>query len=265
MKDVLIPFLTAFNNIAEGQLTITRENLLSIINLIPPRDNNAPSPYLYGLMTFTSVLDRDPIRLATAKITGIYCWVNILNGKCYVGKATNLYLRLSNYFQTRYIKRTLLSSLISRAINKYGMNNFSLVILEINPANLSEAEQYWIDLLSPEYNQEFNVIGSKLPRTPKPDRSGTNNSFFGREHTAETKSILRRAALRRVKPNKPGFIFVVHDTLLDVTTEYPSIRKGVGVMGWDQPVITKRLNNNITRLYRNRYLMYVIKPTDNLN
>ena len=73
MKDVLIPFLTAFNNIAEGQLTITRENLLSIINLIPPRDNNAPSPYLYGLMTFTSVLDRDPIRLATAKITGIYC------------------------------------------------------------------------------------------------------------------------------------------------------------------------------------------------
>ena len=73
MKDILIPFLVAFNTIAEGQLSITRENNLSIINLIPPRDNNAPSPYLYRLMTFTSVLDRDPIRLATDKIAGIYC------------------------------------------------------------------------------------------------------------------------------------------------------------------------------------------------
>lgn len=142
MTNLLIPFSVAFNGIADGQVFISPDLLLSISHLLPPRSNGAPSPFIHAKMTFFSVLDRNPIRLGTDKIAGIYCWINIFNGKCYVGKANNLYLRLSNYFQKAYITRTFTSSYISRAMSKYGLEAFALVILEVNPANLAQAEQY---------------------------------------------------------------------------------------------------------------------------
>lgn len=65
----------------------------------------------------------------------------------------------------------------------------------------------------------------------KPDRKGPNNSFFGKTHSPETIATLRAAAIARVKPNKPGYEFTVVDTLLNTTTKYPSIRKGIEAMG----------------------------------
>jgi group I intron endonuclease len=58
---------------------------------------------------------------------GIYAWVNTLN-KFYIGNSNPLYLRLSDYYQNWY----LLSRdnfLIVRALSKYGIVRFYLVIL----------------------------------------------------------------------------------------------------------------------------------------
>jgi len=45
------------------------------------------------------------------------------------------------------------SSLIVRALLKYGYSSFSLSILEYcEPEQLIEREQYFIDLINPEYN-----------------------------------------------------------------------------------------------------------------
>nr|YP_007475399.1 hypothetical protein H911_mgp05 [Microbotryum lychnidis-dioicae]AGE14613.1 hypothetical protein [Microbotryum lychnidis-dioicae] len=65
-----------------------------------------------------------------------------------------MYLRLSNYYQAAYLKRGFSSSLICRSIYKNGLESFELLILELNPINLSEAEQRWIDFLGPEYNTQ---------------------------------------------------------------------------------------------------------------
>lgn len=270
MTNFLIPFSVAFNSMADGQLFIASDLLTSISHLLPPRVNGAPSPFTYAQMTFFSIVDRNPIRLGTNHVSGIYCWINMFNGKCYIGKANNLYLRLSNYFQKGYIQRTLLSSYFSRAISKYGLESFALVILEFNPANLAKAEQYWIDLIKPEYNQQLNVLSSGGGKTPqfKTDRSGPNNSFFGKQHSIETKAILRDSALARPTPNKPGYTFTIIDTVLDITTQYPSTRKGVELkmfhflMGWSQPFIVQRINKGVSKLYLNRYLIHVDKPTN---
>jgi hypothetical protein len=60
--------------------------------------------------------------------SGIYMWYNNVNGKCYIGSSINLYKRISNYYQNAYLKR---SYPIVYAIKKYGLNSFTLIILEI--------------------------------------------------------------------------------------------------------------------------------------
>ena len=70
----------------------------------------------------------------------------------YVGSAVNLRARTSDYYQTSYIEDRKHLPII-RAIEKYGRNNFSLIILEYtNKDNLIRSEQYWIDSITPGYN-----------------------------------------------------------------------------------------------------------------
>ena len=231
--------------------------LVNLIHLTTPRPSGLPSPFTLGIMTFYSVLDRYPIRKFTHHKSGIYCWVNNLNGKCYVGKGVDLYLRLSNYYQKAYLERTRNSSLLSKAILKDVIGAFSLIIIEVNPADLSHAEQYWITTLKPEYNTILDVLVTYDPSKQKPNRFGSNNSFFGKAHTEEVKDILRTAALAREKPNRPGFEFIIEDTLQNTSTTHPSIRKGVEFMSWNQPNIMRHLRTSPTKLYLKRYKLVV--------
>lgn len=222
------------------------------------RANGGPSPYDYAVHVFHSVLNRNPIRELTKGSAGIYCWVNNLNGKCYVGKSVYLYSRLSQYYQWAYITKHIQSSLICRAIDKYGIDSFSLVILETNSMDLAQSEQDWINLLSPEYNSQQNVlVPFKGQDHIRPDRFGANNSFFNRKHSDAAKETIRLAALARLKSNKPGLGFTIIDTLLSTTTSYPSIRKGVEAMGWDQGYIMNRIKKGVSKPYLRRYLMKV--------
>nr|YP_010990986.1 GIY-YIG homing endonuclease [Pappia fissilis]WOX61259.1 GIY-YIG homing endonuclease [Pappia fissilis] len=62
------------------------------------------------------------------KKQGIYLWVNNTNNRSYVGKSVNLYQRLSKYLSTTYIQKNKMA--ICSAIDKYGIDNFTLYILE---------------------------------------------------------------------------------------------------------------------------------------
>lgn len=49
--------------------------------------------------------------------------------------------------------REIVKSLIKNRIKKYGINNFTLIILDwCDVQDLTIREQYWIDLYNPEYN-----------------------------------------------------------------------------------------------------------------
>ena len=86
---------------------------------------------------------------------GIYRWVNNLNGKSYVGSATNRICRFYQYYSFKTLEIYLKNrkSAIYSALLKYGYSNFSLEILEYcDSSNLIEREQFYMDLLRPEYN-----------------------------------------------------------------------------------------------------------------
>ena len=88
-----------------------------------------------------------------------------------------------------------------------------------------------MDTLKPDLNWITKVLVPYDPTKVKPNRSGENNSFYGRSHTEANKQLLRQAALARLTPNRSGHEFVIEDVLLGTTTTYSSIRKGVEAMG----------------------------------
>ena len=65
--------------------------------------------------------------------SGIYRWVNNINGRSYVGSAVDLTKRLNEHYQayktnialTNDIKKYSSNLPLQRALNKYGLNNFT--------------------------------------------------------------------------------------------------------------------------------------------
>ena len=86
------------------------------------------------------------------KYGGVYIFQNKINQKRYVGSSINLVKRISNYYDLNRIKSSLI---ISKALEKYGLDSFTLQIFRV-PNISKEAtlalEQYLINSLRPEYN-----------------------------------------------------------------------------------------------------------------
>ena len=86
------------------------------------------------------------------KVSGIYCIENITNHKTYIGSSKNIYQRLLKHFALlRHNKHQ--NAHLQSAWNKYGENSFRWFILELcDSKELTEKEQYCIDLFGAEYN-----------------------------------------------------------------------------------------------------------------
>lgn len=154
---------------------------------------------------------------------GIYKFTNKLSGSFYIGSSNNLRIRIYSYFRLSNLIRSSKSSIIARALIKYGYSNFSLEILEYcDVSNLLEREQFYFDLLKPNYNIA-KIAGSTLgiPRTEEfkqilsaaqkgrvhteetkvlmsMHKTGINNPMFGKKHTDQTKNLMKLSSLGRV-------------------------------------------------------------------
>lgn len=84
--------------------------------------------------------------------SGIYQIKSEINGKIYVGSAINLKGRKLNHFS--YLKRGEHENRhLQRHVNKHGLNVLKTSIIEFCPKEkLIEREQYYMDLLKPEFN-----------------------------------------------------------------------------------------------------------------
>lgn len=91
----------------------------------------------------------------------IYAIINIVNDKHYVGQTYNKLKRFGEHLKTLRIGKHC-NRLLQRAYYKYGESCFIFLTLENCVfENLTIREQYWIDILKPEYNLA-PVAGSQL-------------------------------------------------------------------------------------------------------
>lgn len=122
----------------------------------------------------------------------IYLWTNLINGKHYVGQTINFYNRISRY------KRGIFNSYMKKDIEKFGIENFELKILEKIKGNskyLTQREQYWMDFyqsydLEKGYNV-YDVAGIvcelKCDETMRERFCGERNGMYGKHHSDEWK------------------------------------------------------------------------------
>lgn len=151
----------------------------------------------------------------------IYCYVNKINGKKYVGQARKLKRRHNEHVSYSYQKDKGDYDLpFHRAIRKYTIKNFNLIILIENiesQEERNELETYYIELYntltknSKGYNvssgggqgnnfegkteEELLKIKVKMSISGKGKRVGKLNGMYGKTHTEEVKQRLREVNL----------------------------------------------------------------------
>ena len=110
-----------------------------------------------------TLLSKNSILTENKKKSGIYHWVNKLNNNTYVGSGLDLSKRIGDYYKKRELNRN--PRPIHAALLKYGYENFKLEILEYCKADeLVVREQYYLDLIKPEYNiltNAYSLLGYK--------------------------------------------------------------------------------------------------------
>lgn len=92
---------------------------------------------------------------------GIYKIENLINHKCYVGQSVNIERRWKD--ECRYAFNADSASYeypLSRALRKYGVNNFSFTVLEeCLKEQLNERERYWIHTYDSFYHGYNQTLG----------------------------------------------------------------------------------------------------------
>ena len=105
----------------------------------------------------------------------IYLWTNLVNGKKYVGQTTCFHRRMKTY---RY---TYPNAYMEHAVNKHGLDNFDITILErdVPLDKLDEREQYWLD-----YYQSYDADkGYNICKVAGTTKGVTHTEEWCQEHS----------------------------------------------------------------------------------
>jgi group I intron endonuclease len=142
----------------------------------------------------------------------VYIIKNLTTSKFYVGSAINYYQRFyhkSSGHLAKLNKGLHHNIYLQRAWNKYGQIDFVFDIIEKieDVHKLLEREQFFIDILRAcEYGYNINPtagsrygtilsdeIKNKISKSRTGKCVGTDNGFFGKQHSVETKKIISDA------------------------------------------------------------------------
>lgn len=244
-------------------------------------------------------LNKSIILKDTKNKAGIYRWVNKVNGNTYIGSSVNLGRRFRVYYDFSYLSVRInkAKSRIYSAILKHGYSNFQLDILEYcTKENAISREQYYIDLLKPEYNLNSTAgsrLGSILSEETREKMSisakghkhteetkklislankGINNPNFGKTHSEETKALISLARLgksilsesiKSKMSEDSGTALKVIDLKTNETSVYTSITKAAKAMAVTQPPLSRRVKNTQgSFIVKKRYQVEKVNHSD---
>ena len=223
---------------------------------------------------FNAGIDKPIVYKENKNKSGIYRWNNLITSKSYIGSSISLSARSNCYYSLTYLKKRVAkgSSIIYSSLLKYGYFNFSIDILEYcEPSLLIQKEQYYIDLLKPEYNilekagsrfgtkqseETKQLISSALKGRTFSDefkaklriafklRRGTKTSFFGKTHTIEA---INKISAKKSSPVK------ITDIEINTVKLFASNIKAAEYLGIG--VSTLRRYKNKSKLFNGKYLI----------
>lgn len=227
------------------------------------------------------ILQRKEINENLKNKSGIYCWINKINGKSYIGSAINLNNRINDYYQNSYY-RDKKNMLIVRAILKYGLDNFALIILDIVKKNeVLIQEQYWLDDIKPDYNilelatnskgykhklESIEIMKKKALRrkhseevrnTMSENRKGEKNAFFGKTHSEETIKKFKAIAKNRIEFPKKGIEVEIIDLENNKIELFKSIRAAARFLNTNIYTLISREKRNTKRPYKGKYKILI--------
>lgn len=246
----LLPLFKGINRqLFLNRFVSSSDNLRENVNFyLPSFAADSPKAYLNVL------LQRSEMVKDLKGKSGIYCWINKVNGKYYIGSGAFLNNRINDYFQESYY-RDKANLIIVKAILKYGLGSFALIILEFSTNRqtktneLLSREQYYLDKLNPEYNtlskagssqgykhtpESINKIikaalgrkhSEEVRKAMSSSRMGENNNMFGKSISEATRAKISDSAKNRIKPSRPSLVVEVLDLESNSTTEYISVRE----------------------------------------
>ena len=144
-------------------------NILDYV-ILKRRINSFNSTSILPVKSYSNAdIQKQDILINNKGKSGIYRWVNQINGKSYIGSSINITRRMYEYFNSKHLLSKKM--IIYKALLKYGYSAFSLEILEYcDEKDIILREQYYLNLLNPEYNILENAGNS-----------------FGFQHSEETK------------------------------------------------------------------------------
>ncbi len=143
---------------------------------------------------------------------GIYCIINKLNNKRYVGSSKNIARRMDYHHKSLLRNNKHWNCHLQSAWNKYGESSFDFLIIEevSNETELNVREQYWMDFhraterefgynlaLRADRSQHSPETIAKMIKSRKGKYAGENAPMFGKRHSAEVKAKIAEAGKRR--------------------------------------------------------------------
>jgi group I intron endonuclease len=186
IKSLLIPFKISFILFIKYQFNFNLANHNDL-------DNNIRN--LKPIKVYNLKIDRLQILKNEKNKSGVYCFINQINGHIYVGSSINLASRMKNYLNNTFLKSQQNRNIpITRALLKYDQSNFTLLILEyVEVEFLTIRETFYITDIMPYYNvlkQGYSSLGYKHTEETKKLLSELANN---RIHSDKTKALIARA------------------------------------------------------------------------
>jgi len=182
---------------------------------------------------------------------------------------------------------------IYKALLNYGYSSFKLEILEFcNKDETLAREQYYLDLLLPEYNllkQAANRLGSKHSEKTKEKISlslktklkllGKAHHRLGSSHSEESRAKMREVARNRLAILKEAGLSITHseerkakmrmsaikhpvevtNVLTNETIIYPSMKQAASIIGVNESTVRRALKRDNPLIKKTYKISYVSK------